>query len=287
MRIAIFDDHRVGAVEGDRLWDLTELVPGWNPELAPYLVNHFIGAYPERRDAIAGIMAGAEPLPLDSVRLRPAVPRPTSFFAAPLNYRAHVSEMRGPLASGGGTARELGFFLKSSSAVTGPADPIELPDLPGRRFDYEGELVVVIGKPGRAISRRDALAHVFGYTLTVDATLRMTETQREERTYRKSFWSFAPLGPWVVTADELPDPTGITVEVLVNGERRQQAALADLILDVPALIEQASKVVPLQPGDVFATGSPAGVGQLHAGDEVRVRSPQIGELRLAVTERDW
>lgn len=288
MRIVVFDECRVGVTDGASVWDLTRLEPGWTPAVAAYLVNDFAGRYEELRPAVEAIVASEEPVALDKVRLQPVVPRPVNFFAAPLNYRAHKTEMTGSvMASGGSSAAELGFFLKATGCVTGPSDPIVLPALGGRRFDYEGEIAFVIGRGGRAISRDEALEHVLGYTLAVDATLRMTETQREERSLRKSYFSFAPIGPWIVTADEIPDPSTLKLETWVNGELRQSGSLADLILDVPGLIAQASAVLPLSPGDVYSTGSPAGVGAIQPGDEVVVRSPQIGELRLQVAERAW
>jgi 2-keto-4-pentenoate hydratase/2-oxohepta-3-ene-1,7-dioic acid hydratase in catechol pathway len=216
------------------------------------------------------------------------VPRPTHVFAAPINYLAHQEEMRGPLSGNlSGTAVELGFFLKATGSLSGPNDPIELPARPGRRFDHEGELAFVIGREARAVPRERALDYVFGYTILVDCTMRMNETHHEERVLRKSFASFAPLGPWVVTADEIPDPSVLQIKLWVNGIQRQDASLRDLVLDVPGLIEQASAVLPLQPGDVYTTGSPAGVGEIHPGDEVVVEIAQIGRLTLPVRARAW
>jgi 2-keto-4-pentenoate hydratase/2-oxohepta-3-ene-1,7-dioic acid hydratase in catechol pathway len=288
VRFIVFNASRVGVLVGSSVWDVTRLQPGWSPEAAPYLVNEFIGAFDERRAAIEQIVATETPISLDSVRLAPVVPCPPTFFAAPLNYQAHKAEMKGSVMGSGGTSVvELGFFLKAPGCVTGPADPIELPRLDGRRFDYEGEIAFIIGRPGRAIRREDALRHIFGYTLSVDATLRMTETQREERSYRKSLYSFGPLGPSILTADEVPDPAALSIETWVNGELRQSGSLAELILDVPGLIEQASAILPLRSGDVYSTGSPAGVGPLAPGDVIEVRSPQLGSLRLPVVERSW
>jgi 2-keto-4-pentenoate hydratase/2-oxohepta-3-ene-1,7-dioic acid hydratase in catechol pathway len=118
-------------------------------------------------------------------------------------------------------------------------------------------------------------------------SLRMTETKREERTQRKSYATFTPMGPWITTADEVPDPSAITLKAWRNEELRQDACLKDLIVDVPELISRASHVVPLDVGDVYATGSPAGVGQVQPGDQITLESPQLGTMTLDVATRPW
>src|SRR5690606_8595842 len=133
-----------------------------------------------------------------------------------------------------GTARELGFFLKSPGSVSGPTTPITLPDLPGRRFDFEAEIAVIIGTAGEDIPEEQALDHVLGYTLVLDMTMRMTETEREERSLRKSFRTFTPMGPWITTADGIPDPREMATKAWRNGELRQDASLSDRIVSVLA-----------------------------------------------------
>jgi 2-keto-4-pentenoate hydratase/2-oxohepta-3-ene-1,7-dioic acid hydratase in catechol pathway len=285
MKIAVFDDYRIGAVDGSGVRDLTPLLPGWRPE--PAFVNAFVERFDVLRPAIDVAAATFEPIPLDQVRLRAPIPRPTQLLAAPLNFRAHREEMTGAITSGPGTAAELGFFLKASGSISDPAADIELPDLPDRRFDFEGEIAVVMGRAARNVRPERILDHVFGYTILFDMTMRMTETQREERTMRKSYASFSPMGPWIVTADEVRDPAALTIRVWRNGELRQDASLADLIVDVPNLLSRASAVLPLEPGDVYTTGSPAGVGQVTPGDIVEAEAPAIGRLRLQVSTRPW
>lgn len=284
MRIVVFDDFRVGVVAGDDVVDVTPLLPDVDPSLRPHLLAELVSRHDELRERLE--TPGGERVSLDSVRLRSACPAPRNFLAAPLNYAEHGAEMLSSTRSTA-TARELGFFVKAAGSLSGASDPLELPDLPGRRFDHEGEIGVVIGREAKGVSRDSALDYVFGYTLVVDATMRMTDTQREERTFRKSFSTFGPCGPWIVTADEAGDPADMHVQLWVNGELRQDGALSDLIVDVPGLIEQASHVLALQPGDLIATGTPAGVGEIRPGDEVVVASPQIGEMRLTVTQRGW
>ena len=281
-KIVTFNDYRIGMLTPAGVVDLSPSLPDWRPD--PTYVNHFISHYSELAPQM--VVTSSDALPVDDVDLLPPVPRPTHVLAAPLNFLAHREEMTGPLTSGGGTANELGFFLKAAGSVTRPTGPVLLPRL-GRRVDFEGEIAVVIGRRAQGVSPGDALAYVFGYTIMLDITLRMTETAREERTMRKSFASFSPMGPCVVTADDVPDPAALTIRVWRNGELRQDASLKDLIVGVPELISRASHVLPLEPGDVYLTGSPAGVGQLSEGDELVVEVPQIGRMTLPVRTRDW
>lgn len=285
MKIAVFDAYRIGVVAADGIHDVSTALPGWAPD-SPWLVNQFIERFAGLRPAIDGLCRGVA-VPLDRVTLRPPTPRPVNLFAAPLNYRAHRAEMSGPITSGAGTADELGFFLKAVGSISGPEDPVLLPDRPGRRFDFEGEIAVVIGRRAVAVSPAEALAHVFGYTILLDMTMRMTETEREERTMRKSFATFSPIGPWIVTVDEAGAPEELSLKVWRNGELRQDATLADLIVGIPELISRASHVLPLEPGDVYTTGSPAGVGQINVGDVIEAVSPAIGRLRVSVAARPW
>ena len=130
------------------------------------------------------------------------------------------------------------------------------------------------------------MAAVFGYACLIDVTMRIDGDRAEERSMRKSFETFTPLGPWIVTADEVPDPGVLENELLVNGHRRQYANTADMVVDVPGLIEQASSVMTLHPGDIIATGTPHGVGPIAVGDTVTIRIAQVGEMHVHVTETD-
>jgi 2-keto-4-pentenoate hydratase/2-oxohepta-3-ene-1,7-dioic acid hydratase in catechol pathway len=287
VKLAVFgEDLRPGLVDGDRIANLTPFISGWIPG-SPSAVNGFLGDWQGRADELVRAAADGPWLPLDSVRLQAPVPLPTQVLAAPLNFVAHRAEMTGPITSGAGTANELGFFLKASRSVSAPSAPILLPDVDGRRIDFEAEVAVVIGKEAQGVSPEDALDFVLGYTMVLDMSLRMTETQREERTQRKSYATFTPMGPWITTAEEIPDPSQITLKAWRNDELRQDACLADLIVSVPDLVSRASHVVSLDAGDVYATGSPAGVGQVQPGDTIRLESPQLGTMTLSVAQRPW
>jgi 2-keto-4-pentenoate hydratase/2-oxohepta-3-ene-1,7-dioic acid hydratase in catechol pathway len=290
VRLVVWDDFRLGVLEADGIHDLTDLVddgaevPPW---AAPYRMNQLIGRWDELRGAVEARRGDGRAVPLDSVTLRAPSPRPRNFLAAPLNYVAHGEEMKGSIGTGGGTPKELGFFIKASGCIADPHGPIELPPVPDRRFDHEGEIGVVIGRPARGVAPDLALEHVFGYTLVLDATMRMTDTRREERTMRKSFATFSPSGPCLLTADEVPDPASLSVRLWVDDELRQEGHLSELVVDVAGLVSMASNVLPLEPGDLFATGSPAGVGPILPGETVVVETEAIGRMTLPVVQRGW
>jgi 2-keto-4-pentenoate hydratase/2-oxohepta-3-ene-1,7-dioic acid hydratase in catechol pathway len=219
-------------------------------------------------------------IPLDRVRLRAPVVFPTKVIAAPVNYRLHIEEMR-PLVKGELHAIErYGLFLKAPSSVVGPGASIELP-FPERRTDHEVELGVVIGRAARNVPIADAMSHVFGYTGVMDVTVRGDE----DRSTRKSFDTFTPVGPVLVTADEIPDPHALQLQLWVNGERRQNGNTRDMIWNVPKLIEYASHVMTLNPGDLLSTGTPDGVGPLKAGDHVTMEVERVGRLSVTVDLR--
>ena len=285
MKIAVFDDYRVGVVEDDLIYDVSSAVPAASGTWPPVFMNSLIGDWAARAPGIVAARANATPKPLSSVALMPPNPCPVHVVAAPGNYRKHLAEMGAlrvtPKAR---TAREQGFFLKSSASLSGAGTGIRLPQGSRRRFDHESELAVVIGRTTRNVQRENALESVFGYTCLVDVTMRIEPDGRaEERVMRKSFDTFTPLGPWIVTADELGDPSNLKNQLFVNDECRQDATTADLIVDVPELISLVSSVMTLHPGDVIATGTPEGIGPIAIGDVVTIRIERIGEMRLRVS----
>lgn len=282
MRLHVFDDHRlgVGTPDGTALVDITSLV---GDAVAPeHRMTALIESWdPEEVDAV--LRAGPR-VALGDVVLRAPQPWPRTLVCAPVNYRRHQQEMGGPDGVYPGvtiaTIETYAGFVIASGSIVGPDRSIELP-LPGRRIDHEGELGVVIGTGGRDIPRERALAHVFGYVPLMDVTLRGDE----DRSYRKSFDTFTPIGPAIVTADEVGDPGELDFELTVGGEVRQRANTRDLIYDVPRLIEFYSHAMTLRPGDVIATGTPEGVGPIEDGDEVVLSIERVGQLRMSVTTR--
>lgn len=286
MKIASFDDHRVGVVEGDGLRDVTDALPSWLDFLPQQRINWLIAHWSELGADVAAVRAAAPVVPLETVRLLAANPAPPHIFAAPANYRKHVGELgeRG-VTRKDRSARQQGFFLKAPGSVLGAGGTVLLPPGSRRRFDHECELGVVIGKAGRDIPREWAMDHVFGYACLIDATMRIEPgVAEEERTMRKSFAGFTPLGPYLVTADEVGDPQALNARLWVNGELRQEADTGDMIVGVAELIELVSSVLPLNVGDVIASGTPEGVGPFAPGDQLRIEIGRVGAMEIAVAE---
>ncbi|KPK38048.1 MAG: hypothetical protein AMJ69_09545 [Gammaproteobacteria bacterium SG8_47] len=226
-------------------------------------------------------------LPLAQVRLLAPIERPVrNIICIGKNYREHARECdtAGNTAAGGVPSEPI-FFTKATSSVTGPDTPIPAWLDPTASVDYEGELAVIIGPGGRGISQADAMSHVYGYTIVNDVTSRRLQRSHQQWFLGKSIDGFCPMGPGIVTADEVDDVRALAVRTYVNGELRQDGVVADLIFDIPTLIETLSRTMTLQAGDVIATGTPAGVGMgfdpprfLQRGDTVAVTIEPIGTL---------
>jgi 2-keto-4-pentenoate hydratase/2-oxohepta-3-ene-1,7-dioic acid hydratase in catechol pathway len=292
MKICRFNDDRLGVVEGEFVYDVSDALAALPPLRWPLPPGDpLIAHLPALLDAIGRCRAGAPAHKLDTVRLHSPITSPTKVMAVPANYRLHVElDTRDPGVDQGvhrraleGVARPVdtyGLFLKAASAIVGPAEGI-CTVLPDRRTDHEVELAVIIGRPGRSIPRQRAMEHVAAYCIGLDMTVRGAE----DRSFRKSPDSYAVLGPWLVTADEIPDPHALALSLWVNGERRQHSSTAAMTVDIPDLIAVASAMYTLHPGDVIMTGTPEGVGPVLPGDELRAACERIGEMRLQVHAR--
>ncbi len=285
MRIATFSHEgrrQVGIVSPDGQ-QVTPL------QLSQDLARH--GALPLVEAAARGeplpAPAGAA-LPLSAVALEAPLPRPRrNLWCVGRNYHAHAKELAGSVfkASNANPMEWPIVFTKVPECVVGPTDPVALPgDAISAQIDYEAELALVIGKGGKNIRRADAMSHVFGYTIVNDVTARDVQMRHQQWDMGKSFDSFCPMGPWIVTADEL-DGARTRVRCWVNGELRQDGRTENLIFDIPTLIETVSRGITLHPGDVIATGTPAGVGMgfeppryLRSGDVVRIEVDGIGSI---------
>jgi 2-keto-4-pentenoate hydratase/2-oxohepta-3-ene-1,7-dioic acid hydratase in catechol pathway len=271
-------------VEGDSVYDVSEVAPAGLRDLRVHM-NWLIGNWASVLPKVKKLRAEATAVPLSSVRLLPPSPHPSHIFAAPANYQKHIGEL-GERAVSMKTTRENGFFLKAPGSLAGPADGIRLPRGSIRRFDHEAELAVIIGKRARNVPRSAALDYVFGYSCLVDLTMRIERgAHEEERSMRKSFETFTPLGPYLVTADEVGDPQVLNNRLWVNGKLRQEANTKDMIVGVAELIELISSVLPLNPGDVVASGTPEGVGPVGPGDRVKIAIDRVGEMVLLVSEQ--
>jgi 2-keto-4-pentenoate hydratase/2-oxohepta-3-ene-1,7-dioic acid hydratase in catechol pathway len=229
-------------------------------------------------------------VPLQGVQPIAPIPRPRrNIFCVGKNYHAHAKEFAGSgfdssAKSGGDVPAHPIIFSKVPESVIGPGDTILFPAEVSTALDYEAELTVVIGQGGKGISKADAMKHVWGYTIINDMTARDWQGRHSQWLLGKSFDTFCPMGPWLVSADEM-DGQATDVKCWVNGELRQDANTKDFIFDIPTLIECISAGITLYPGDLIATGTPAGVGigykppkYLKPGDVVRIEIGGIGVL---------
>ncbi|MCC2676491.1 MAG: hypothetical protein K0R58_3438 [Ramlibacter sp.] len=254
-----------------------------------------LGALPivEAQAAGRSLPAVGKPIALDQVKLTAPVPRPRrNVFCVGKNYHAHAKEFAGSgfdssAKSGGDIPSAPIIFSKVPESVAGPTDPVLFPAEVSTAIDYEAELTVVIGKGGKGIKAADAMKHVWGYTIINDVTARDWQGKHSQWLLGKSFDTFCPMGPWLVTADEV-DGQNTDVKCWVNGELRQDANTKDFIFDIPTLIECISAGITLYPGDLIATGTPAGVGigykppkYLVRGDVVRIEIAGIGTIENA------
>lgn len=250
-----------------------------------------LGAQPlvEAQAAGQALPATGAAIPLQHVQLVAPIPRPRrNVFCVGKNYHAHAKEFAGSgfdssAKSGGDIPSAPIIFSKVPESVIGPGDAIRKPEV-SDAVDYEAELAVVIGKGGKGIAKADAMQHVWGYTIINDMTARDWQGRHSQWLLGKSFDTFCPMGPWLVTADEM-DGQNTDVKCWVNGELRQDANTRDFIFDIPTLIECISAGITLHPGDIIATGTPAGVGigfkppkYLKSGDVVRIEIGGIGVL---------
>jgi 2-keto-4-pentenoate hydratase/2-oxohepta-3-ene-1,7-dioic acid hydratase in catechol pathway len=284
MRLCRFDEGRLGLVEDGSVRDVTAALaalPHYEyplPALDPLIANLDLVA-----PRIRSIAPGSRPLPIRSVRLLSPVANPGKIVCAPVNYQKHLDEVREDAQlhhHNAGTMTPIhtaGLFLKATSALVGPGDGIALRKL-DRRNDHEIELAVVIGRTADRVSRSDGYRHVAGYAIGLDITIRGPE----ERSLRKSPDSYAVLGPWLVTPDEVPDPGHLSLRISVNGEVRQDSNTKYLILSVPELIEYASSFYTLYPGDIIMTGTPEGVSPILPGDTVTACIEKIGTMDVHV-----
>ncbi len=282
MRIARYDDNRFGLVEGDEVIDVTSALSALPAQSYPFpRTDLFVEHFEKLRPAFEAAAKTGTRRKLKDVKLLSPVANPGKIVAAPVNYKKHLEEAR---ADAGihhqqqvGEIQKVGLFLKATSSVIGAGETILIRH-DDRRNDHEIELAVVIGKTADRVSKEDALNYVAGYAIGLDMTIRGPE----ERSLRKSLDTFTVIGPWFVSADEIGSPSGLDLELTVDGEARQNANTRDLVLDVPTLISWASSFYTLHPGDVILSGTPEGVGPVLAGNTIRATIAKVGTMDVKV-----
>ena len=272
MKICRFGENRLGLVSDGHVRDVTsalDVLPAYRYPLPPgdMLIANLDKVTARARELADTVV----PIPIDGLRLISPVANPSKIIGAPMNYRTGQDE--NAIAA----ATALGLFLKANGSLSGPSEGIAL-RMMERQIDHEVELGVVIGKQGANIRREDALKYVAGYAVALD----ITPHGKEERSLRKSCETYTVLGPWLVTADEIPSPGNLNLRLDLNGERRQDGNTSQMIRDVAALIELASSFYTLYPGDIFLSGTPAGVGGIKPGDEIVATIEKVGTIQVRV-----
>ncbi|HWL29384.1 MAG TPA: fumarylacetoacetate hydrolase family protein [Burkholderiaceae bacterium] len=288
MRLCRFNSDRLGLIEDDIVADVSEALG----ELPPYKWGAFAGdplilALPRVMDAVERLRVAAPRVPLADVEIKSPITQPGKIMAAPANYSLHVKETIDPGIDHGVHSKSLegverppekyGLFLKAPSALVGAGQGVSLV-FPDRRTDYEIELAVIIGTGGRSIPASKAMEHVAGYSIGLDMTVRGVE----DRSFRKSPDSYCVLGPAIVTRDEIDDPMALELSLFVNGVLKQRSSTSAMTVGIADLIELASRVYTLQPGDVLLTGTPEGVGPVQPGDMMQCLCSGVGTMRVPV-----
>ncbi|MBW4092546.1 MAG: fumarylacetoacetate hydrolase family protein [Proteobacteria bacterium] len=277
MRLCYFDDFRLGVVTGAGAVDVSAVVadlPHTDPgDLMTGLIARF-DAYRPRLELAA---RSGPALPLAGVRLRPPLPRPGNIVCMAVNYMEDGTRA---------APAPLNAFHKAPGAIIGDGDTMVLPDVPATIFEGEAELAVVIGKPATRVAAADAMGHVFGYVNFIDGSARGLPPAGNVFFQMKSRDTFAPIGPFLVTADEVADPHGLSVRLWVNGVLKQDFGTDDMAHRIPRCIEWVSAIQTLQPGDILATGTNhRGLSSFMDGDVVELEVSGLGRLRIGVRDQ--
>ena len=284
MKLVTFSCHgktSIGKVVGNQVVDLCASVPGLPTTMRELLAG---GAAMLQRARDAGVEQGMT-FPLADVRLEAPVPNPSKYLAIGMNYAKHAEEAR---RAGVQVPDSQVWFNKQVSCVNGPFDPVHMPKV-SDKLDYEAELGVVIGKRCRHVAAADARSVIAGYLVCNDVSVRDWQRRSATMTLGKSFNTTGPIGPWIVTDDEVPDPHALTLRMLVNGQKRQEVGTGEMVFNIFEQIAYLSTVMTLEPGDILATGTPSGVGAameppswLKVGDVMRVEIDGIGYIQNTV-----
>jgi 2-keto-4-pentenoate hydratase/2-oxohepta-3-ene-1,7-dioic acid hydratase in catechol pathway len=282
MKICRFDDDRLGLVRGDEVLDVTsalDVIPQQRWPLAPGdpLVAHLDRVL----ERVLALEAGAPRRRLADVRLKSPVANPTKIVNAPINYQAHIDEAKADPKLGAGRKlnhiTDWGLFLKATSALIGPGEEIRLRGA-DKRNDHEVELAVVIGRECRKATLENALDFVAGYAIGLDMTIRGPEMP----SWRKSVDTYAVCGPWLTTKEEVPDPNDLRLSIKVNGETRQDSRTSRMVYSVHRLIEYATSMYTLYPGDLIFSGTPEGVGPVKPGDVLTAEIERVGRFDVRI-----
>jgi len=284
MKLCYFDDYRLGVLKpgGNVVVDVTDLVKDI-PHTGPHdLISNLIARFDNYRARLEAAAAQAPGKPIGDVRLRPPLPKPGNIACMAVNY----------MEDGTRTApAPINAFHKAATAVIGPGDTMVLPDVPATIFEGEAEIAVVIGKRATRVSQADAMSHVFGYINFIDGSARGLPPAGNVFFQMKSRDTFAPIGPFIVTVDEIPDPHKLAVKLWVNGVLKQDFNTDDMAHNIPRCVEWVSHIHTLEPGDILATGTNhRGLSSFMDGDVVELEVEGCGKLQFNVRDdlkRTW
>ena len=282
MKLCYFNDFRLGVVKGDQVVDITDAVKDLPHRDSRDLINGVIEHWDKYKPRVEQAANSGKGVALASVRLRPPVPRPGNIDCMAVNYMEN------------GTLKEkpaINCFHKAATAVIGPGDTMVLPDVPASIFEGEAELALVIGKRASNVKAADYKQYIFGYTCFIDGSARGLPPPGNVFFQMKSRATFAPMGPWLVTADEIPDPQKLDVELRNNGVVMQKFNTDDMAHQIPRVIEWLSSIHTLEPGDVVATGTNhRGLNSFMDGDKIELTIEKVGTLKFDVKDdlkRTW
>jgi 2-keto-4-pentenoate hydratase/2-oxohepta-3-ene-1,7-dioic acid hydratase in catechol pathway len=278
MKLAYFNDFRLGVVRGDSIVDVMAVVADV-PHTGPHdLISNLIAAFGTYRTRLEAVASSGSAIPLASVTLRPPLPRPGNIVCMAVNYMED------------GTRTEpapINAFQKASTAIIGPGDTMLLPDIAATIFEGEAELALVIGKTASNVRAADAMDYVFGYTAFIDGSARGVPAFYQ----MKSRETFAPIGPWIVTADVIADPQKLQIRLWNNGELKQNFNTDDMAHKISRCIEWVSATHTLLPGDILATGTNhRGLHAFQNGDKIELDVEQVGKFSISVRDplaRTW
>jgi 2-keto-4-pentenoate hydratase/2-oxohepta-3-ene-1,7-dioic acid hydratase in catechol pathway len=282
VKLCYFNDYRLGVIKGDNVVDITDAVKDIPHIDTRDLINGLIARWDAYKAKVEKAAADGKGVLLSGVKLRPPVPRPGNIDCMAVNYMED------------GTLKEkpaINAFHKAATAVIGEGDTMVLPDVPASIFEGEAELALVIGKRAHNVSQADAFKHIFGYTCFIDGSARGLPPPGNVFFQMKSRATFAPIGPWLVTADEIPDPQKLGIELKNNGVTMQKFNTDDMAHQIPRTIEWLSSIHTLEPGDVVATGTNhRGLNSFMDGDRIELTIEKIGTLKFNVKDelkRTW
>ncbi len=282
MKLLYFDDYKLGVLKGDSVVDVSSAVKDV-PHTGPHdLISGVIARFAELRKPIEEAAQRGTGVPVSKLRIRPPLPRPTNIVAMAVNYMED------------GTRSEpapINAFHKSANAIIGPGETMVLPDVPATIFEGEAEMAVVIGKRATGVQAADAMSYVFGYMNFIDGSARGLPPSGNTFYQMKSRDTFAPIGPYLVTADEIKDPHDLSVRLWVNGELKQNFSTSDMAHRIPRCIEWVTSIHSLEPGDILATGTNhRGLSGFQNGDLVELETEGLGRLSFHVRDdlkRTW